>query len=1076
MSTWHVTAIERLGAPDPTWPSVYGPVAGVDPIAANALHTLDLSPYLEPLSDFTAQLERDLTTSSYSSMKLDLEDATGALADSLGPFSTTLATTTRYYGPWIQVWEEWTGGSALRFLGYLDETSLQWSEDEAKTQASVIHASQLLHERLITDFPTLLRPWPSVPTGTGNSFTQSTGDALLALVVPSYTPRSNAAAIESALWALGQLSWEAAPYKIAHQLTPTRTVVTYSACPAPVATSITIGTQTYAVDHVEWDTSLDANVLDIDERYYYHIARIYLQGAPNLTGILTLGATVTWAIPEAQRTHYLLKAGAIPAPATGSDGQRFVDLNTVEQLAVGDVLTLTFTDSTSGAPRITTADLPPIIDLDGEIGRAYIAAPLSQGYDFVSKVRRNSQDPVLFDGLAFARSLVAPFTLDTSAFVPAPTDVDDPVLAFQAYDAATPSLYGVHNLQTANPAGALRLSRRGSDDGTWGNYPTAGIWEGTWGGSWAWQGQPTADATHQILGDTLQFPGSGAPYRAPVIYTEGDLSGGATIPPNGWRPLWRSWQSLTQQSQDPQSTWNGTAITWAPATASGDVPALLVAYTASTPTPGRYALTAGTWSFAAHTADATLGTPVAPALTGTLPTGNWIALGMGIWASGSEQEALLGLVATGSAYPFTAMSAVLLSQAAGGDLTVRQTAALWSTGAIPAGPWALGGGLVVQSWTETIGGVAYPHTNLIKLNGSTVLTASLKTLEVIPGTIVPLHLTGAAGAQVISGWYCLALETFLDSNFAPARRLRFVHLDSSLTVLNGDPEPDPSTPTDIAAYFMRGEVVASLVPDGAILARMVRTSPTTDTMAGLVGGRLFTVASNLPTTVERLKIGATVPQGQILDVSHSGDGMAVSDYLEKFAAAQLATAVPGPDGNMALVSRSNGTLRLRADGTQYVSVLPSEIGKVTKTQAWQGYLRRVRVTYTDLLAGSTASVEVAATFDGGSILDYDVSDLVASLTMSRAIGRAVIYWMGQPAPVMTMLWKDRTLGVAGDLAPTWWADWRIGDRITLDPAAAGAQVTAWKLLKFQPAVEERAVQVELRQQPFTLTIPPGGGL
>lgn len=1087
MSTWSVLAVERLGHPSPQWPSVYGPTAGADPVAANGLRTLDLTPSLEPLDTFTQQMERDLTKSSFASIKLDLADATGALADALGPFSATLATASRYYGPWIQVVETWTGGSALRFLGYVDESSIQWSEDDARTQLTVMHASQLLRERLITDFPELLRPWPSVPTNASQEFTQSTADALLAAVTGDFTPRSNAGALEAALWAAGQLSWKAATI----EATTTRTIlnpdgssqtnsytVTYAVPTAPASSVIIDGTA-YAVDHLDWDSTIEGTLVVGDPAtngtvYTRHPVRIYLQGSPDLTVHLTLGATVAWGIPEARRTHYLLNGGAIAAPASGSDGVRQVRLNTVEQLVPGDTLTLTFTDSTSGAPRQATADLPRIIDLDGETGTVYLAQPVSQGYSNISKVRRNSQDPVLFDGLAYARRLVAPFTLDAAQFAPAPIDL--PVVCWQPYDAANPALYGVHNLQVVDGTGKLRLARRGSDNGS-GAYPAAGAWEGSWASGWTWLGLPTADATHQILGDPLQWPGAAAPYRAPAIFVEGDLSGGAATPPNGWRPAWRTWATLDKQIQDPESTWNGTAVVWTSTTATGDVPARLVAYTASTPAPGRLIrISSGTWTFEAHTGDGTLGSAATPTITGTLPTGNWLALGMGCWANGDEQEALLGLVATGSAYPFTDMTAVLLSQASGGALTVQQVQQLWaSTDTLPAGPWALGGGLVVQATTETIDGLAYPRTRLHKLNGSTWSHVDLRTLEVLPQTLCPLLPTGATGARRVGGWYALALETFANDNYAAARRLRFLHLDADLNLVNGDPEMDPAVATDPTAWFSRGDLLASVVPDGSLLARMVRTSSTEDACAGMIGGRLFSVANRLPVTVERLKIGATAPAGNTLDVSHSGDGMTVADYLEQFAAAQLATAVPRADGSQALISRAAGTLRARTylDGatTRAVGVKAAERGHLARTQAWEGWIRKVRITYADILADATATVETAGTFDGGRILELDMSALLASQTMARALGRAAIYWFGQPAPLLQETWTDLTPGTQGAMAPVFWADWVVGDLVPFTPydPAAPTPVDVYKILSLKPKVEAREVSVELRKQPYPIT-------
>jgi hypothetical protein len=113
-------------------------------------------------------------------------------------------------------------------------------------------------------------------------------------------------------------------------------------------------------------------------------------------------------------------------------------------------------------------------------------------------------------------------------------------------------------------------------------------------------------------------------------------------------------------------------------------------------------------------------------------------------------------------------------------------------------------------------------------------------------------------------------------------------------------------------------------------------------------------------------------------------------------------------------------------------------------------------------------VEVTGSFDGGRILELDASDLVCSETMSLALGRAAIYWFGQPAPILSETWEDLTGGVSGDMAPAWWFGWKVGDRIIREAYTPGDTVTAWKLLKMQPNPETRKVAVELRQQPFQI--------
>ena len=1083
MSTWHVRAVERLGTPLPSWPTIWGPAApGADALAANGLRTVDLTPFLSPLSDFSSTLERDLTKASFGSVNLDLVDADESLAVLLGPASATLATADRYFGPWIEITEVWATGSAVRWTGYLDETSIQWDEAQAQTRATVLHASQLLRERRLADLPDLLRPYPSLPTTATQSFAQSTADALLHADVASYTPRTNAVALEAALWAAGQLSWTVDSSQevdeiwvdVGGHLRPFSTTTTYPP-PAAPAGSLSIGGHTYAVDHIEWDSTLSATVTTGtvgDETWTYtrQVARIVLQGTPDLTGILTLGATVSWGIAEDLRTHYIL-AENVPAPASGSDGQRWMRFAYVEGLVAGDGLTVTFWDTTNAVQRRASMDVT-VIDVDGLTGKVWLKDPLTQALNTASvlKIRRNSRDPVLFDGVAYARAAVAPFTLDTTYLQPAPTS--RPVLTWRALDQAAPQLYGIHALQPVDRAGTLRLARRGPLRASDNTYPLTGCWEGSWSAGWAWQGAPTAQAPAEVLGDLNQWPGGANALRPPVLYVNGDLSGGATIPPNGWRGAFRTWENPGSLSQAAEATWNGTAITWSATTPTGIIPAKLVAFAAQTASPGRYTRTAApAWTFEPHTGAGTLGAVVTPAITGTLPTGNWIALGMGIYAAAAsdEQEALLALVATGAAEPFTDVTAALLSQAAGGDLTLRQSLSLWSTGAIPAGAWALGGGLVVQQTTETIDSVAYPKTILHKLDGAAHLTATFRTLEIIPQTLQPLSLTGTAGARVVGGWYALALETYLDSNFAPTRRLRFLWLGPTLTLLNGDPEADPLDPLNPAAAFRRGDLVADVLADGALPARLARTG-VGDGGAGFIGGRLFQVDTALPVTVERLKVGDPTTLGK------DASGLSAADYVEQFASAILASAIPDASGNMRLVSRSSGAQRLRQTGpTTGVGVQASERSARKTLQTYRGYVSEVRVSFTDTLTGDSRQAVVVPDHAGGKPLSLDLSALVGGIGQATAIGQAVAFWFGSPAAVLTETWVDRTGGVAQDMDPPFWATWQIGDLVTYATftTPTSTPVDFYKLHVLKPAPEGRSVDVELLKLPTQLVPLPG---
>jgi hypothetical protein len=1068
MSTWHVRAIERLGTPLPSWPTIWGPAdPGADPIVANGLRTVDLTPNLKPLQDLTANLERDLTKASFGSVNLDLRDDDEALAVRLGPASDTLATHDRYYGPWVEIIEAWGATSAVRWTGYLDETSLQWDEAAATTRATVLHASQLLRERRLADLPELLRPYPAVPTTAGQSFAQSTADALLDADVPAYVPRADAVALEAALWAAGQFSWTVATSQEVERTwfgTRTFTHTTALPPPAPPANSLTIGGTGYAVDRVEWDETLAATVTtgtpdDHTITATRRVARIYLQGAPDLTGPLTLGATVTWGIAEALRTHYVL-AEDVPAPVSGSDGQRWLKLTTLEQLVAGDTLTITFVDTSSGTQRRASLETT-VIDLDGQTSKVWLKDPIAQALltTSVLKIRRNSRDPVLFDGLAYAHQVAAPWTLDTTHFTPAATS--RPILTWLPLDAANPNLYAVHAMAGLDRAGALRLARRGPFRASDSTYPLTGVWEGSWAAGWAWLGAPTASAVLEVLGDLNQWPGGANTARPPVLYLNGDLSGGATIPPNGWRGYYRTWKSPESLSQDAESTWDGVAITWNGTAPTGLIPTRLVAFAAQTASPGRYIRTnVPAWTFEPHTGPGTLGAAVTPAITGVPPSGSWIALGMGIYApaASDEQEALLGLVATGVSEPFTDVTAALFSQASGGDLTLRQSLSLWSSGGVPHGAWALGGGLVVQTTTETQDGVTYPKTILHKLDGANHLTVTLRTLEVIPQSLQPLGLTGPAGAQTVSGWYALAIETYLDESFAATRRLRFLWLSASLTLLNGELEADPADPTNPAATFRRGDPVSSILAEGALPARLLRTGQG-DRMVGFVGGRLFQVDTTLPTTIERLKVGAAATRGQ--DTS----GLSAADFLEQFAQVQLASVIPDATGHLRLVSRAGGALQVRTLGGSQVSVRASERSARRTLQTYRGYVSEVRVTYTDGLTGDGRQVVVVSPHAGGKPLSLDLSNLVSGPAMAAAIGEANAFWFGEPAVVLTETWADLTPSVQGDAAPAWWADWNMGDLVTFTAHVAPQLVDAYKIHVFKPGPESREVQVELLKLP-----------
>jgi hypothetical protein len=400
---------------------------------------------------------------------------------------------------------------------------------------------------------------------------------------------------------------------------------------------------------------------------------------------------------------------------------------------------------------------------------------------------------------------------------------------------------------------------------------------------------------------------------------------------------------------------------------------------------------------------------------------------MGAWASsGVHQEALLGLAVTGAS-PWSSASAVLFSAGAGGALTVRQTTGL----TIPsAGAWALGGGLVAATYNETLSGKVYPRSRLWLVDGAT-LQADFPTLEILPGTIQPLSLAGGR----ISGWWALALETYVDADGLTQRRSRFLVLDGQLRLLNGLSEPSPADPVNPVSNFRRGDLLSDPVPSGSMVARAVRTG-VGDHCLGILGGRLFQVGSQISPVLEQVKTS---------DLDAIG-------FLEQLGQALMATARPRPDGGVDLVSRRAGILRDSVDPALEGDLRTRPVG------LWVG---TVNVTYSDALQGASATVTATAIRQGGKVMDLDLSAVLAGPAQANAIARAAAYQWGGVAPVRTCTWTDGALGIASDLPPVWWSDWAVGDRVP-----SGSKV--YKLTKLEPGLEARTAQVEL------LEIPGGG--
>jgi len=1024
MSTWHARAVERLGTPLPSWPSIYGPTSGPEPIVDNDLAFIDLTPYLVPLEEIAQEMERDFLRSPIGSITLTLVDGDGALAEALGPRGT-LATATRYASPWVQITEHWMVGDIAhdetRFVGYVDEASISWDEMAAETTMDVLHASNLLKERVLSNYEELLRPWPRYPEEPSD-FHAVLGDDLLDAVAtpPSTLTHAQRLVREQALWATGRFSFfPGMVYWNSPEPVEGGVGVnwTYN-CPPPPAPTCIIDGEPYAVENLGWDTYPGDLFREVGGTTGYAVAVVRLSGAPDLSAVLYEGATIEWPLTEAALSYYEM-AGGIPAPPDGEEGQRYVQLVSVEHLVAGDELGILYRE---GATRKTKKI--PLIDIDGTTNRVYGADPISEAIPGmggeVIRIRRDSRDPVLVDGLAYAARAVAPFALDVSQLLPAATAW--PVLSWMPLDAATPEFYGIIDLQ--HRAGEVQISRRGAD----GTASALSVWRGPVVGPWAWSFETTE--VLQQYGQDFQFPGGAANTNPMPMYLEGDTTD--TVPTNGWRRVSRSlprlWQddmTVWHMKDTETSSWTGSTFTWAVEHAPA-VPFLLAAYSAHT-TCGQGVwrrTSAGAWTWEAYGTSPGSITP-----SGTLPTGDWWALGMGAYdthATG-HVEAVLGLVVTGTpsiAGTYTSAVACLLLPGYSGALSVAATETL-TTGTPSV--WTVAGGLVIAVFPELLAGQWYQHTRLWRVDGSLAVN-DLPTLEVLPGTVQPLSLDEDG---LISGWMMLALESYSDDNGEMRRRSRLVKIGQDLEVINGDPVPNPSDPLNPSVAWKLGALIADPVIEGVLGARMIRTG-VDDEMVGFIGGRLFTIAPRINTTLERIRI-------KDLDAM---------SFLEVLGQGLLATACARPDGSLALVSRVAGPLRAEVDPDYVADLLRRPVG------TWAG---TVRTTYEDPISGSQ-TLTTYGPRAGGRPLDQDLSVVISGASQAYGIGTATAAFWADPPRSISCTWVDLAAGVQGSLPPVWWAAYGTGDRIPFDGRV-------WKLTTLTSHPEDRTAAVELQEIP-----------
>ena len=1101
MSILKITAIERLGTPDPSWPSIYGPDATtggpVSDQAAmdNGCRTMDLTPFARPIV-IDNQMEKSLTKGTWTQVPLELRDADGSLLASLSPGSTDLGTLSpdRYFGPWIAIDEVWDSGSssARRFLGVLDDQSLEWDENTARTTATVYHAGILLADRLASAVPSVLRPLPTVPGDGGTTFTASTLDDLLAEQDGTYTPRSDKLALETACWVLGQMSWVGFLWKYKYQLGGHWHYETYPA-PIPPSSRISINGQAYII----YGTYQDPYTYVHDDGEgisTYAVIKLNLTPAGSAPSDLTssptsigVGTTCTFDTAESELSHFTLMQD-VPAPATGADGQMWMQLNTVAGITAGDTLDFLHNDTSSG--KISRVDDQfTVVDTDGATNVVYLLEPIQNGMVASGvQIRRNSTDPILADAVGLIQELAAPFPVELVNL--APFQTSSPVAVWLHNDKVAPGapqLFGVHDVLTvvAGDTPTLRVVRRGNLDTGSGATVAPGNWIGNWDTGWTWWGADDtisggipADLAIQVRANITQWPGASGTHKPPVMYREGDVDTAGYIPPNGWGQRCSSIRDWTHQGQPMDATWNGTAITWANTPSTAEIPQEWLAFAATTTTPGLYQVVGVDWTFKPAPWDDYLGSSVDVTPSG-IPTSNLLAIGM--WPqvvnAGTrfeDHEGLCALFATGTGGTGTGLpvwgdvSLVTFSCGSGGALTVIGTTLLSDDdGHLSRGIWRLGGGLVCQMFHKTINGQVVPMTTLRLVDEvGTIIVRRLPGCEVLPSTIVPLHLddvpkrggdpSGYAPSHKISGWYCIALETYDDGNGRMNRRARLIWLDHALNVMNGDPIADIEAPANL---ILIGDVLSDHAPNGPVRAQLVRTGSSTypDQAVGFFGARTLSVDYQLPLVAERLALSSDLT-------------LTCLDVIERLAAALLLTALPAQDGSITLCTRQGGNIRTRTQGGYTASFFADEFGSFKARPAAVAYINNCVVTYTNDITAKSETVTVNVG-NGGRDLAVNMDLVAASGTMARAVGIAYTSQFGPIPQGRSMILQEVALGGAvPDLPPPFWASWSAGDLLLPDPANANP-VNYWKLLQIQHDHQNRRATIEISRIPSPSVLP-----
>ena len=512
---------------------------------------------------------------------------------------------------------------------------------------------------------------------------------------------------------------------------------------------------------------------------------------------------------------------------------------------------------------------------------------------------------------------------------------------------------------------------------------------------------------------------------------------------------------------------------------AGEIPTKFVFYTSQcSQFSGRNTFTGGTtFIVEQHIANNTYFSGATKDITGTLPTGGqWMSFGM--WPKPTptptitptfyqDMEHVAAIYTTGAGTANWTISQIVTFTYGPGSMAVIGTTILES-GTTAQGVWGMAGGLAVKISEVNINNYFYPYTTLYLVDEQgTVTKQTMYGIEIIKSTICPMALAlvpkrpgdpvGYTSSNKINGWIALGIESYIDKNFVMSRRLRMIWFDYQLNIKNGDLIPSVFSSTLLVRI---GDVVVDPIPEGAILARMVRANDAVQTNKcyGFVGGRRFLVDFAFSRTIERLNLSGN-------------EDKSCMDVIQEIMKSLMSNAVPQPNGSIALVSRNLGTRRLRTFGSNQGSFQIDEQVKYKLKPSGNNYYNTINVTYNNDITGTSETDEITGYGNGGTTLNINLSMTNAGATQSRAIGVAYGQNFGViPSTALATIRETSVGAPTSSAAAPYWASWVVGDKVLPVPAAPGSTVNFWKLMGITRNDETRTADIEIEQLSYTETL------